>query len=77
MRSCWTYFFISVYNAYIVKDKFRLLKEKSKKWNKDFFGRLDLNVESLIMDLNSLDQALYDNMDSATVLERNEVSDRF
>lgn len=74
VRSCWTDFFISRNKAYIVKENFKLLKEKLRKWYKDVFGRLDLNIESLVMDLNSLDQALYDNLDSAKVLQRNEVS---
>jgi hypothetical protein len=42
-------------NAYVLKEKFRLLKECLRKWNKEVFGYLDLNIEKTVKDLNDLE----------------------
>lgn len=44
---------------YVLKEKFRLIKEKMKWWNKTIFGKYDLEVEEGVRELNELD----DNVD--------------
>lgn len=76
-RSCWSKFSFSGNKAFILKEKFKELKERLRTWNMEVFGCLDLSINSLVSDINSLDSALYDNWDNATVQLRNVVSDRF
>lgn len=42
-------------NAYVVKEKFKLMWKELKFWNKGVFGWLDLGIENAVNDLNELD----------------------
>jgi hypothetical protein len=39
----------------VLKEKFRLLKECLRKWNREVFGYLDLNIERTVKELNDLE----------------------
>jgi hypothetical protein len=41
--------------AYVFKEKFRLLRDCLRKWNKEVFGILDLNIEKTVKDLNDIE----------------------
>lgn len=43
---------------YVLKEKLRLLKDKIKVWNKEVFGKFDLEVEEGVRDINRLDDLL-------------------
>ncbi|XP_058783019.1 uncharacterized protein LOC131657664 [Vicia villosa] len=45
---------------YVLKEKLRLLKEKLRRWNIDVFGRIDLEVEEGVRELNMVDSRLED-----------------
>jgi hypothetical protein len=42
----------------VLKEKFRLLKECLRKWNKKVFGFLDLNNEKTVKELNDFEGLL-------------------
>lgn len=39
----------------IVKEKLKCVKEKVKVWNREVYGALDLNIESIVKELNVLE----------------------
>lgn len=41
-----------------MKEKLRLLKDKLKVWNKEVFGKFDLEVEDGVCNINRLDEKL-------------------
>jgi hypothetical protein len=41
-----------------LKEKFRLLRDYLRKWNKEVFGILDLNIEKTVKDLNDIEGLL-------------------
>ncbi|XP_058774930.1 uncharacterized protein LOC131649190 [Vicia villosa] len=43
---------------FILKEKHRLLKDKLKRWNKEVFGNIDLEVEEGVLDINIIDGRL-------------------
>ncbi|XP_058755941.1 uncharacterized protein LOC131629164 [Vicia villosa] len=43
---------------FILKDKLRLFKEIPKRWNKEVFGKIDLEVEDVVHDINVVDERL-------------------
>lgn len=43
---------------FVFKYKLRLLKEKLRWWNKEEFGKIDLEVEKGVRDLNLADERL-------------------
>lgn len=42
-------------HAFVLKDKFKFLRERFKWWNKEVFGWFDLRVEKVVTDLNDMD----------------------
>lgn len=46
----WAGFQVSRSKAYILKEKVKLLKGKLRTWNKEVFGRMDLNIDRLERD---------------------------
>ncbi|XP_058760200.1 uncharacterized protein LOC131633504 [Vicia villosa] len=43
---------------FVLKEKLRLFKDKLRRWNKEVFGRIDLEVEEGVRDLNLADAHL-------------------
>lgn len=41
--------------AHIVKEKLKYLKENLKQWNKEVYRYIDLNIEEIVKDINSLE----------------------
>ncbi|XP_058775098.1 uncharacterized protein LOC131649352 [Vicia villosa] len=67
---------------FILKEKLRLIKYKNKKWNKDVFGKIDLETEEGVHDINTVDERLdFDLLSSSTVDDdivlRKEATGRF
>ncbi|RZB71032.1 LINE-1 retrotransposable element ORF2 protein [Glycine soja] len=44
--------------AYVIKEKLKIIRESLKKWNKEVFGWLDLNIENIVADMNELDRGI-------------------
>jgi hypothetical protein len=55
VENCWNGFDVRRRKAFILKEKFRRLKECLRKWNKEVFGYLDLNIEKTVKELNELE----------------------
>ena len=53
--------------SFTLNEKLKKLKENLKKWNKDVFGVIDLNIEKVVLDLNEMDR-LVANDDSGVIL---------
>ncbi|GAU32122.1 hypothetical protein TSUD_218730 [Trifolium subterraneum] len=53
-------FKVSGKKAYVLKEKFRMLKECLRKWNREVFGILDLNIEKTVKDLNNIEGLMGD-----------------
>lgn len=77
MQNCWTSFDITDTKAFIVKEKFKMLKDKLRGWNKEVFGIMDLNIETVVKVLNDLDMVLQEKWDRDVLFQRNEVSAKF
>jgi hypothetical protein len=58
VETCWKGFVVSGKKAFVLKEKFRLLKEHLKLWNKEVFGFLDLNIEKTVKELNDFEGLL-------------------
>lgn len=41
--------------AFVIKEKFKLMKERLKGWNKEVFGWLDLSIDNIVLEMNALD----------------------
>ncbi|XP_058775266.1 uncharacterized protein LOC131649524 [Vicia villosa] len=61
---------------FVLKEKLRLLKDKLKKWNKEVFGKIDLDIEEGVQDINLADERLasFSNVFSSNSLEENVVN---
>lgn len=64
---------------FVLKEKLRLLKDKLKVWNREIFGKFDLEVEEGVRDFNMANRRL--EVDSKKILlenlhKRREVSSR-
>lgn len=77
VKSCWAEFVVTCNKAFIVKEKIKLLKEKLHGWNKEVFGLFDLNVETMVKELNALHHVLGVTWDEETLLQRKEVHTKF
>jgi hypothetical protein len=58
VEKSWKSFDVRGKKAYVLKEKFRLLKESLRKWNKEVFGILDLNIENTVKELNDIEGLL-------------------
>jgi hypothetical protein len=58
IESCWKGYKIMGKKAFVLKEKFKLLKESLRKWNKEVFGYLDLNIEKTVKELNDLERSM-------------------
>ncbi|MCH82956.1 LINE-1 reverse transcriptase like, partial [Trifolium medium] len=58
VEKSWKSFEVHGKKAYVLKEKFKLLKECLRKWNREVFGYLDLNIEKTVKDLNDIEGLL-------------------
>ncbi|MCI19886.1 cysteine-rich receptor-like protein kinase, partial [Trifolium medium] len=58
VETSWKSFAVHGKKAYVLKEKFKLLKDCLKKWNKEVFGFLDLNIEKTVKDLNDIENMM-------------------
>ncbi|CAJ2628008.1 unnamed protein product [Trifolium pratense] len=61
VESSWKSFNVGGKKAYVLKEKLKLLKESLKKWNKDVFGILDLNIDKTVADINDFESLMANN----------------
>ncbi|XP_058741986.1 uncharacterized protein LOC131614421 [Vicia villosa] len=57
----WKHLVVHGRGDFILKEKLRLLKDKIKIWNKDVFGKSDLEIEEGVRSINTVDERLYFN----------------
>jgi hypothetical protein len=55
VEKSWSSFIVQGRKAYVLKEKFRLLRDCLRKWNKEVFGILDLNIDKTVRDLNDIE----------------------
>ncbi|XP_058784312.1 uncharacterized protein LOC131659088 [Vicia villosa] len=55
MEEEWKGIIVQGRGDFVLKEKFRLIKERLKWWDKNVFGKVDLEVEEGVRDLNALD----------------------
>lgn len=48
--------------AYVMKERLNFLKEKLRKWNVEVFGKVNLEVDVTVKDLNGLDDFVTQNV---------------
>ncbi|XP_058755007.1 uncharacterized protein LOC131628158 [Vicia villosa] len=57
----WNSFDVKGRGDFILKEKLRLFKEVLKRWNKEVFGKIDLEVEDVVHEINDVDERLHFN----------------
>ncbi|XP_058726606.1 uncharacterized protein LOC131597964 [Vicia villosa] len=57
--------FVEGRGDFVLKEKLRLLKDKLKVWNKEVFGRIELELEECVHDINLADDRLDTNSSSS------------
>lgn len=67
VKAEWNSFNIVGKKTYIIKEKFKLLRERIRWWNKEVYGWLDLKVERDVTKLNYMDDYLLN--DNNVVIE--------
>ncbi|PNX82625.1 cysteine-rich receptor-like protein kinase [Trifolium pratense] len=60
VESSWKSFNIQGKKTFVLKEKFKMLRERLKVWNKDVFGFLDLNIEKTVKEINDIEGLLED-----------------
>lgn len=55
IESAWNEFRGFGWNASVLKEKFKFLKQKIKSWNVDVFGNVDIKIKHLEVEISSLD----------------------
>lgn len=55
MSSVWNSFSVKGREDFILKENLKLLKEALRKWNKEVFGFLDLEVDKAVSSVNKLE----------------------
>ncbi|CAJ2637088.1 unnamed protein product [Trifolium pratense] len=58
VEKSWKGFIVQGSKAFVLKEKFRLLKDCLRKWNIEVFGLLDLNIDKTVKDLNDIEDLL-------------------
>ncbi|MCI46653.1 hypothetical protein A2U01_0067894, partial [Trifolium medium] len=56
--------------AFILKEKLKRVKEELKRWNKEVFGVLDLNIESTVKELNDVEGLLASDVAVADLVDK-------
>lgn len=62
VEKAWKDIVVEGMSDFVLKEKFRLLKERLKWWNKEVFGRVDLEVEKEVRLVNKGDDFLEDDL---------------
>ncbi|XP_058759359.1 uncharacterized protein LOC131632631 [Vicia villosa] len=66
---------------FVLKEKLRLFKDKLRSWNKEVFGKIDLEMEEGVRDMNNADERLVSRFHSScfddNLILRNEACSKF
>ncbi|PNX97198.1 cysteine-rich receptor-like protein kinase, partial [Trifolium pratense] len=63
--------------AYVMKEKLKKAKEELKKWNKEVFGVLDLNIEKTVQELNEVEGLIASDEVVASLVDKGGIQKRF
>ena len=74
MERSWKSFEVQGKKAYVLKEKFKLLRECLRKWNRDVFGIIDLNIDKTVNDLNEIESFLEEDNGEAVLTRRVELN---
>ncbi|GAU22765.1 hypothetical protein TSUD_129770 [Trifolium subterraneum] len=58
VENTWKSFDVHGKKAFILKEKFKLLKGCLRKWNREVYGYLDLNIDKTVNDINDIESLL-------------------
>ncbi|KAK2420957.1 hypothetical protein QL285_031635 [Trifolium repens] len=67
VKETWENLSIQGKKEFIIKEKFKRLKESLKKWNKEVFGIIDLNINKTVKDLNEVEDLLANRTDDSAL----------
>jgi hypothetical protein len=73
----WKSFNVQGRKAFVLKEKFRLLKDCLRKWNKEVFGILDLNIDKTVKDLNDIEGLLGEDVADTEMTRREGLNKEF
>jgi hypothetical protein len=77
VENAWKGFSVRGKKAYVLKEKFKLLRECLRKWNRDVFGIIDLNIDKTVNDLNEIESFLEEDNGEAVLTRRVELNKEF
>ncbi|PNY01857.1 cysteine-rich receptor-like protein kinase, partial [Trifolium pratense] len=77
VENSWKGFEVHGKKAYVLKEKFKLLKNCLKSWNKEVFGFLDLNIEKTVKELNDIEGLLGGDDEDLELTRREGLSKEF
>ncbi|MCH86118.1 hypothetical protein A2U01_0006972 [Trifolium medium] len=76
-ENSWKSFVVHGKKAYVLKEKFKLLKDCLRKWNREVFGILDLIIEKTVKDLNDIEGLLEDDVLESDLIRREGLNNEF
>lgn len=44
--------------AFVLKEKLKQLRDRMRWWNKNMFGKIELKIEEVVIDLNRVDNSI-------------------
>ncbi|MCH80186.1 LINE-1 reverse transcriptase like, partial [Trifolium medium] len=77
VENAWKGFDVHGSKTYILKEKFKLLKECLKKWNREVFGILDLEIEKTVKDINDFEGMMDGDEDDDELIRRKGLNSEF
>ncbi|MCH81419.1 LINE-1 reverse transcriptase like, partial [Trifolium medium] len=77
VEKLWSNMKIEGKKAFILKEKLKRTKEELKKWNKEVFGVLDLNIDSTVKKLNDVESLIASDVAVAEIVDKGGIQKSF
>ncbi|PNY01680.1 cysteine-rich receptor-like protein kinase, partial [Trifolium pratense] len=77
VESSWKSYNIQGKKAFVLKEKLKLLRESLKKWNKEVFGILDLNIDKTVADINVFEGLMENDVGDLDYIKRDALNKDF
>lgn len=58
--------------AFVIKEKFKTLKKRLRRWNKNVFGWVDISIDKVVKDMNYCDDLMIEVVEPMDVQVSNE-----
>lgn len=56
VQECWSSHQVEGKHYYVIKEKFKMLKEGLRRWNREVFGIKDLHIDNIVKELNEVER---------------------